>query len=507
MKYYTLLAFIIALLLRLLFIGDRGIWYDEKASLGCSVGVPYAAIADNYFDTAKSHWKNISVQKDTIHSKDFHQFNNLKGVHLASIYSNGSVLYNYALHFWIKVVGNQDAALRLFSTISNLVVVYLIYLLTNLLFKNEKIALIAMTLAAIHPIFIISSQFVRSHSFANVFALLSTYFLLKFLLREKISLLEKICYSLCVASAMLSHYFTIYVFVGHFLIMIFFAKQKNIWLNFLAINMFAIIIFSIWLFNGGLEGMNLVVRATDKQFTETASNLSEGSSENFYIPATPKNIAAGWVQVLLPMFGNYAQNLGLRLRELILCLLIPFGIILFNFYKFSEHRKGILLASLPLVSYFILSTLLSIKSNHIITFQPIYSLYGICSSIIIFAASIYYITRFSKKIVLWGMSSLVFIQLILNFLSFKPIYEDYGRNRQSNPYISIAKTIESKYKNGDLIVCYEWRDVAMLSYYLPSNTNYLFKIAPKNENKFLFLIKNNRQEYKIYDSKGYDFRY
>ncbi len=87
-------------------------------------------------------------------------------------------LYYYLLHFWVRIFGNSEIALRSLSALMGTALVFVTYLLGQELF-NRRLALIASFLAAISPFQIYYSQETRMYVPAALWGALAVYFFLR----------------------------------------------------------------------------------------------------------------------------------------------------------------------------------------------------------------------------------------------------------------------------------------------------------------------------------------
>ncbi len=87
-------------------------------------------------------------------------------------------LYYYLLHFWVRVFGNGEIALRSLSALMGTALALMTYLLGRELF-DRGVALIASFLAAISPFQIYYSQETRMYAPAALCAALAVYFFLR----------------------------------------------------------------------------------------------------------------------------------------------------------------------------------------------------------------------------------------------------------------------------------------------------------------------------------------
>ncbi|MDD3150227.1 MAG: glycosyltransferase family 39 protein [Candidatus Gastranaerophilales bacterium] len=141
-KTFLILAGIILLGFLLRIIGlDKpdGFWYDEAITY-------YSASLNSIFEVVKS----------TVHGP----------------------LYFTLLHFWIKFIGESDLVIRLFSVLTGVLTIPIMYLAGKEL-KNSNLGLIAATLTGINSLFIYYSQEVRFYPLLIFLVAINALFLIK----------------------------------------------------------------------------------------------------------------------------------------------------------------------------------------------------------------------------------------------------------------------------------------------------------------------------------------
>lgn len=377
-KAILLLLFIGAALVRLINLGNFGIWYDEKISLLSAHGISELEIIATPVTT--SDWY-------AAHSKD--------GIVQATIENTGgnSLLYHFGLHFWTNAFGNSDFVLRLFSVIFGLLLLWPFYLFARRLTGSEEVALIALSVLCFHPLMIEFSREAKSYAMAGFFCSCSTLVLLKSK-AGSFPFSQGLLYALLCLAALMCHYFTVYVFLFHFIILLIWKTPSRDLLRYVAHGGIALAGFGLWYFAGGQEGLtNMSER--NKKYELRASNYSEGD-DPFYIPASTSNIAKGWFQVTMPVAGNQLQKMGFRIREVFPLLLVPILILWFGWKKGKHRALFHWLWSFPV--YLLLMTLLAYSSGHCISFQPLYAQFTIPFFAVVFAYSIYQISLLANRL-------------------------------------------------------------------------------------------------------------
>lgn len=138
--------FIIAFILRLLYI-DTAFWYDEACSwVSASQSFPFGII------------------------------NNLLTIDLQH-----TPLYFFLLHFWMRIFGDGEVAIRMLSLLFGSGSVVLAYIVSNKLFNNNRIiSYSAMLLAAVSPLLVFFSVEARMYPAAVFLVLLSLNFLIDY---------------------------------------------------------------------------------------------------------------------------------------------------------------------------------------------------------------------------------------------------------------------------------------------------------------------------------------
>ncbi len=126
-------------------------------------------------------------------------------------------LYYYLLHFWVRLFGSSEIAVRSLSVLCGLLLVFLTYLLGVALF-DDRVALVASFLAAISPFQIYYSQETRMYILVALLGAISLFLFLKFAraTREEdvASLGPTVAlYAFFITSALYTHYFAFTIFL------------------------------------------------------------------------------------------------------------------------------------------------------------------------------------------------------------------------------------------------------------------------------------------------------
>lgn len=483
-KKKGILIFILlaAFIFRIQNITNKPFFFDEKASIGCAMGIPYAGINQVF----SSKWVDLKLAPEFTPS-DFAKYNTISNVYRSTLEDNGSILYFSTLHYWIKYMGFSKYSVRFLSVIFSLFTVLMLYFVALEFTQSNKVALLSSFILAVHPLAITSAQFCRSHAMAGFFALSATLVLISLVKKMQLNLKYVVLYGLSCCLAMLCHYFTMYVFLGHFVVLACFLRTRIQWVNFLVGGGVGVVLFSVWLINGGLEGLSIVSTVHD-QFLSIAQNWKPGDNP-YYIPSNFRNVAGGWAQTLLPLFGNYFQNMGFRLSEIMWMILIPFAVIIQMLYRkkisVTENKKLIIL-SLIIVTQPIWATLISFKMGYMIFFQPSYAQY-VAPYCAVFIA--YVLWMGSEKISNRIIVPITIVQLIVILVSDYSVL--YPSNIEKDfHHEQITKEIEQNYQSGDLVVYSDWNDAFLFSIHLKNKTIPQKVEVVTNKPRSISLIRN-----------------
>ena len=161
--FKVLLIFILALIVRLLGISTRPIWYDEAFSILFSE----KGIAPMLYGTLAATGSGTA------------------DIHPLSYYT--------LLWLWMKAFGESLVAVRILSIIAGMGIVYLIYLIGRELF-GETTAQLAMLFTALAPFQIHYAQEIRMYSFMAMWVLLANYAYLRGSKIWSTPLVDFICY-------------------------------------------------------------------------------------------------------------------------------------------------------------------------------------------------------------------------------------------------------------------------------------------------------------------------
>ena len=220
-------------------------------------------------------------------------------------WENNPPLHYWFLHFWVKIFGEEELALRLSSLLFFIFDLMLFYLLGRRLTGRHAAGLFSSFLAAASSYYLFTSMDARMYPMLLFFSLLSFYFFWQWLATGK----KRLCFFYIVAAvlALYTHLTALFVilitsaywFYHHFYL----NKKQPSWISWLLANIIVILFFLPWLWRF------------------TVHNLARLNGAAWYFHTT----AAGFFLFEIPRAFFF---LGLETQFLEFFGLIIFGLIL-----------------------------------------------------------------------------------------------------------------------------------------------------------------------------------
>jgi uncharacterized membrane protein len=283
-----------------------------------------------------------------------------------------------------------------------------------------------MLFLSIHPILILYSHDARPYTLAILLTLSSTYILIKLSNFDfnKTNLIG--LYFLLSIMSFFSHYYTIYIFISHFLF-VFYKLKFNLekWSKIIPFFFISLIIIYLWFYFYGFEGLKYI-NQRNQNYTYMALN-------NIYPGVTLKTLLGGWIYVIQYAFvGNlYYKNFDfvdsmLCERCLLPVMFISLYVIIFSIkknliYKTECKEKVFFLILLTFFSL-IFSLILCLISKHILPLTPRYSTFSTPYFVLLLSYGFHQIYLSNKHKFYYP---LIFIQIIIMILSILPIYNGF----------------------------------------------------------------------------------
>jgi len=400
-------AIVIAFLLRFYNLGLRPIWHDEAFT--------YELV------------KNFSLVDITTKTAfDVHP-----------------PFYYYLAKIWGSIFGYDIFSLRTLSVFMGALLVIGIYLLAKKLI-NEKVASIAVFLAAMSPFLIQYSQEARMYTLLSLLSLFALYFL--FLAFEKNKIRDWVLFVILSSLSLYTQYFAIFSLFALFLYFVVFYKKFEIKKRIT----FIISLFIIFL--SYIPWMPIFYR----QFTM----LREG----FWIP--PVNLYSVPNTFKAFLFGSIDMEKSYLVMLSILLILV-FAFIIYRYWKKFSQQIVLLFLYLfvPIMVTMVLALRLSLYIDR-------YFLLSIPAFLVLLGM---FFGVFQKKYT-YTLLSLIFIIYLVGGYVFYTKHAEFARE---NGIKSAAEYINQNYQEKDLIVATSpWHNYFVLNYY--NNTGEKAKIFDKN---------------------------
>lgn len=403
-KILLFLVFIFCLSLRLAFISQKNLWFDEVYSWHLSM--------DSFYE--------IIVRT----SNDIHP-----------------PLYYFVLKIWNFVCGDSVASMRLLSALFTSSAVFFIYPISKRLMDPTH-AFLVVILYAVSPLNLYYSQEVRMAAMNLFLNITSVYFLLKLtdkphdyhkIFKEKYA----IPFILFTVAALYTHYFSFFILAAE-LLYILYVNRKNPkqYIAYLYITAVMLIIYSIWI-------------------PELLVHFSRG--QYWRAPQTTMQVLTEYVNYVrglnLGLYYYYAiyESVKYFTYFIAVVLLTSFaGIILI---RNKNVNNSLVLVLLVLFVPLILAGIISFKQR--VEFYRYLSILVPYISIIV----VYGISKWNNKFISYGL---------LGCLMAVNVYGmniHYSFNFKNDDYRELIQQINTDYKRGDRIYVEPHYNGWAISYY------------------------------------------
>ncbi len=402
----------------------------------------------------------------------------------ATISNNGNnVAYHILLSWWTKVFGNTNYSLRFLSLVFGLMSVILGYYFARQLF-NERTAIIAGVLICLHPMLIAYGQLAQSNMMTAFFALLSTYSLYQVAVSKRHLWLHFPLYVIAVVLCMMCNYSVLYVLVSHVFLVLFFHSHKRAMIKYALMATAIMGMFSIWIFNGGLEGYRLMKTERNAIIQhETTSNL-------------PGQVEPTLSQVLehaVLLFGFDFRSLFLPFSIGLFFILLTSALLFFALKKIrkSEYFRQAMFALFPVGFYFLFAISMLFVDSHSGLIDTHIASYAMPFACIIVAFGV---DRMMQENVWVKRLSLLCLACVVMFMfasAFPNIFfKTIAKEADPFPYHHAADFIESRSAEGDEFVFRNHRDALLTNLYINRKIDIKERIDSSMTNHDIVLMKN-----------------
>lgn len=471
-KHFVILSIIpIVFIINVFVINKANYGFEERWTLCNAKGLVY---------------HTNSFTSSSITNQDIDKHNTIKNVFHATAQSNGNnLIYNFFLHYWMKLFGESQTSTRMLSQLSLLFLIIVVYKTAFLLSNNAIISSITAIITTTNPVIISYSLQNRAYIFSAFFCVLSTYFLFKFFF-NKHNRTTYFYYLSSVFICLFSHFSSIYIIIGHAILLFNYSRKIKILFPFIIIYLTCTLVLCIWL----LSFNNIAW---------TILNIHNIQLQNDYriLDGNTINIIISSIASLSSIFGMNVYLFTYVSRYEILTLSAFLIFVVMMFYKntiISKKHKKLLV--IPITIYVVYSIVQSFLTSHCYHFHLKYTTLVIPISSIILSFIFYENFIKYSLVSLRNLYTIVFSIIIVS--SMVIVYNGYlftpKKNKlssQRNVYAYNSKLIQEKYAENTLIVCPDISDIYMLSGLLPKNKLYTFVIDPTLKDEILLKDSKN----------------
>ena len=415
-NYFIIALGVIAILTRFFWINRESIWIDEALSISFAQISGIQQIGTYLFHTT---WE------------DPHP-----------------IFYYSVLHYWIKIFGTSEVAIRSLSAIFGILVIMFTYYAGSELI-DKKVGILASILVLVNPLNLWYSQEARMYTLTSLLILLSSYFFFKLLISER-NITRPILYVLTSVILIYTDYVGIFVLGVHLLFGLFYLIQKE---------RMELKIKTVLLCYAGILMLYLpwIPNLYHKFSTGGAIWMSAptlgGGARTFIDLIGP---GRGVLRSLLPSTISYAF---VRLTVLMTLIILVVGIII-SLRKKTEFSSLIAMTCfIPVIMFFISITVSPIyNSRQISGFVPEIAL--MIATGLICAPPLLSKIRFPFS--LNKIFVLLFIFMVVMNLS--NVYTVYNVDTKDD-FRSVAKYIEQNIQSGDIILLNASYAIKPFNYY------------------------------------------
>ncbi len=441
---------IVMVLLRLAGLDANPFWMDEEQSVLEANGLPSSssicqepAFTPTHVAALKS-WPNL---RQAVIERD----------------SGNGILYASVLFVWTEFFGSTEAGVRLLSICFSVLTFWMLMLLGKQLF-HAGVGFAAAGIFSLHHLSIIYSREARPYAMATFLVLLSVFLYYRLIKTERDSLRLTLLLGLVMSATMLTHYLTVSIFLVMAVVSLATVRPWSTWRWLLGAALTAILFFSVWMGNGGWEGLGIMAARNSNYELWSAAD-----PENvFYGQVTGYNVLAGIAQMTVQIFGFGFQFAGFRILEILPLLILPAGLLWLGRRSLLQYRE--VLFQLLCFSFgpVVLALLLALKSHHTVSFQPVYGNFAVPFACLVYAAMLMEALR-SHKVVSLVTAALVVVLVGVSGINVLRV-SGHAATEQALPWRLSASQWESAFVPGDTLTLRKCDDALLMSLYMRSRT-------------------------------------
>lgn len=302
-------SFLLTLLLRLLNIEQKNLWFDEIFSWNLS---------------QKNFSEIISGTAGDIHPP----------------------LYYMTLHLWTWIFGESVFAMRMLSVIFSLLTSFVLFNLLKIFIDNKSYILLGMILFALSPLNIYYSHEVRMLNMNLFLCAASVYYFLQ--IRNSYSLKENIYYVLFTAAAVYTHYFAFFILGIQILIFIYdyFRSRDKSTLKSGASIIIIFLLYIPWI----SIMLQQIMRGQPWRTPQTSTELF-------------KNTLAYFNDTFFSYYIYYQDSIPLRLIEFISIFILLISVFAPIYFRFKLKDEKLFIISLFFTLPFLSAVIISLNNS------------------------------------------------------------------------------------------------------------------------------------------------
>jgi hypothetical protein len=479
---FILLLVALATLIRLHDIDRNGLTSNETVTLCVANGI--SARTDGQFTI-------LSDIDSSFTRQDIRAFKTYSNVIEATVQNGGnSLVYNVLLSWWTKLFGNTNTSIRLISLLFGVFTVLLGYYFCRQLF-NHQTAIIAGILLCVHPVLVESGQLARAYVPATFFVLASTYSLYQVTVAMRHIWLHIPMYILCVTLSILCHYQTIFIFIAHILLVLFFRGHRKALVEYAIMLVCSLGLLAIWMYNGGFEGMKIMAE-TDSLWTTHSGAVSE-LKDTHSVKSVLYNTGHNWMKI----FGNNYYDLGVSRWGILSLLLVPFTILFFVFRKIrkSEYFRPVMFLAFPFVIQTFAAIVVGLRSGSIIAYDIRYATWVMPIACLLLAFGIARMINEKHEWIRTLGYAFGVVTLLLMLLSCYPqlVNSRLVKKADTFAYHNAADFIENQSKETDRVFFNNKKDAVLTNFYVNRDVTVKQFINPLVDEHSVVIITPERR--------------
>ncbi|HEY9810910.1 MAG TPA: glycosyltransferase family 39 protein [Halomicronema sp.] len=225
--------------LRCLYLGSREFWYDEILSLLLATGQKYAYQTPESFPVSLSSYSSLLTLPAEFNFSDILiTFKNLLRGLAAEPHPP---LFFISQHFWLRLFGNSEAAMRSLGVFLSCIAIFAAYELGKVI-ANHRCGLIVASLLSLNPFFFFQSLNVRMYNSLVLWVIISALASLK-LLTQTLSRRQQFFWNLILIFSVIFGLMTFYqyayfiVALAVLAVFIYYENLYQVFLHFLRISL------------------------------------------------------------------------------------------------------------------------------------------------------------------------------------------------------------------------------------------------------------------------------